>query len=410
VANQGKKIVDPTPRQFRSPGEFYFWRTLITIATLVAILLTSLAVGAFAWEFGVAVFILLTAIFLATSLYYISADPPVKGIPMLFGQLVNIFWGAGWHYIPFRGMVFFNVDLKTGREISLRFTVNEIIPGDRSGINIPNEIYARIDDENPVPIVEMGGIDEAEQRLKEQVTQRERNWLCSKTEGPQDLDEARQMGDEAILMILEMVVGDEIRRIHPEITREALIGFLKHRTLTPIEVCLKEKFDALSKQEQDELMEDAKNNLMDLVNRSRNGQVKFKLPALGLEITRFGIANIEPDEPTKQRLAEANAAKFAAEKQATDAQSVREQAEKSADAGLVEKKEAYQLELIRRGIVKKEVKETRFDLSEEIISAGRELGQQVISAVFSGRKDTPSGNTPSTNKPDNTPDNTGGAA
>lgn len=386
--------------KFAPIESFYRLRRELTAATMVAITVLSFAVGITLGDPrpAIALMVLTSGIFFWRSLYDLSADPVRKAIPMVNGILTDSLVGPGWFFCPWKGLLLLDYDEQPGGDFTTDFDVIEMVPGDQSMIDVPNNIYTLIDPENPHPIIAIGGVDMALKRLQEQLTQYQRDWLCSEAEGPQDLNDARRMGDEAILMILGKLLGDEVKRLHPTITNEAIVGFLKGRPLTKVEKALKVEFDKLLPEEQKKLLEDAEENLIKLIDQTRSGQRIFRLPNLGLILARFGIGNIEATEETKESVARLNAAKFDALVEATNAASVRTQAKLNVEAGIVNTKDALQQELIRRKIVPEDIKVTRLETSPEILQTIEALPGLIIGGIM-GRKENPRGKSPDTNNP-----------
>jgi len=124
----------------------------------------------------------------------------------------------------------------TGEEIAIRFTTKEVVPGDRSEVAAPVSIYIAVDPQNPVQVFIVGGLGEVAKRIEEQVDQLLRKWIVSSTEGPQTMNQAREMNEETIIKILEGLLASDVKRIHPEIPTEVIIGYFKGRTpLSPQE-------------------------------------------------------------------------------------------------------------------------------------------------------------------------------
>lgn len=339
------------------------------------------------WLFA-GLFLLSFGAFLGGSLYYIDVRVPQKAIPMVRGRLVNRLVD-GWLFVAFKGLFFLDYILVTGLDFAKRFDTIEIVPGDRTEIIAPVEVYAMIDPENPIPIIRMGGIDEAARRLQEQIVQRVRGWLCSKDEGPQDMDQARQMGDEAILAILQKLSKDDVGRIHHKIPNEAIVGFKKGRPLSEKEKELKAEFDELSEDERQDLFRGAE-ELLEFVEKARNGEGHFRIIALGLIVTRLGVDNIEPTAESKESVLKVNAARRDAEVQAIQAASVAAEANSYAAIKGGVKIDPVQTTLIRRGIVKKDIQVKEYDLSPNVTTAVRTLGNPLITALASritGRKE-----------------------
>ena len=179
------------------------------------------------------------------------------------------------------------------------------------------------------------------------------------------------------------------------ISNEAL-GFIKNRPLTNKEKELKLEFDKLSLVDRKALLRDAKKNLLDLVEKAPDGQGYFRILSLGLVVTRLGISDILPTPQTKEAMLKVQFANRDAEVQAIQSRSVAEEAALYASAvgPSAVKINPVETALIRRGIVKKDVKETTFNLSPELTTAASALFGPLVEAMASkiaGGKDSSNG-------------------
>lgn len=374
------------------------------------VLLLSTIIGAAVWVFSdsiwlaAATFALLSGGFLIEAIKDIDPQNNQVAIPIVNNKLVNRLLGSGWKFIPLRGFFFLDVMRLSGMSFSTRFDSIVILPDDKE-INDPAQIYWIIDPYNPIPFVRLGSnqterLMELNQRLQEQIGQRLRQWLCSTTEGPRTLEQARQMRDEEMLAILEKISGDDISRLHPDLTNEQIFGFLKKYPWMEAEKEARKKFRALSEEERNALLEGAKNHLLKLVDDARNGHAKIRLVDLGIIVTRFGVSNIEPTPETKAGMLKVSAADWDAQAQAKTAASVAAEAELYAKTSPIPI-DATKYALIRRGIVKEKIKQNEIKLSPNVTDAVLALGAQLLSKLpggTAGGKDTNNG-----------PGNSGGA-
>lgn len=377
-------IDDSTREKLPVMSDFVSLKWAILVAVSGMILLISLIVAIYSPLLSFAFHIGSFVYFLWSSLYYIRADPPEKAIPMVNGKYVNQLVGPKWILIPLKGPLLLDYKIVDAKEFALEFEVKEVLP-DRTEIVIPISIYFSIDPHNPVQTIIIGGIGQVGPRLQKQVDSLLRRWILSTQRGPQDFDQARQMSEEAVNQILESLTGDDIHRIPSEIPSEALIGFLfKARPLSLKEQEWKTKFDALTESEKNEIRLAAKERL-DEINQLRNGKSVFALHSMGIVVKRLVAGNIEPSPTTKIATDKVAAAKFDAEAQSIQAESVRKEA--AAYTG-VDSKDALRWTLVRRGAIKEDVDVNRIEASNEIIEAAKGLAGQIIEAIV-GKKVQP---------------------
>jgi hypothetical protein len=371
---------NPGDKKVRTMQMFRTLRVVMTAVALMLIGAWTIMVSIFANSFwaGIA-FCTMTVLFLVDSFHNIDARVPDKAIPMIGGVFVNHLIGPGWIFVPFKGLLL-DYQLMYGGEFEQVFEVQEVIPGDKSVIVIPNDIYVSIDPENPAQVIEVGGLEAAVTRLKNLITQRERIWITSESEGPQTLDQARRMSDEVIFAILEALLKDDIGRISSEIPTEVLYGIYKGRFLSPKEREWKEKkFDTLTKDEQENLLELTKEHI-EFIRQARDQRKPIALHYLGLLVRRFGTDNIEPAGSTLENVAAVNKARFLVEQRNIAAQGLADASKKLSEVPGIQG-DPTRLLLIAEGIVKEDVKVTRFETSPQILTALETALGPIASAV-----------------------------
>jgi len=343
-------------------GAFNVRRVTITLVGQFLIGICSVLITAWSPWVGLEVFALLTGLFIWHGFYYIPIDPPTNIIPTVAGVPVNQLKEWGWIWCPLRSDLTIGFISMTGEELASRFSTSEMVPGDRAVVVVPIKVYYRIDPENPAQILIVGGFPEVERRLNEQIGEVLRRWIVSKEKGPHNLDQARQMGDEAINEILENLIKGDVLRIPSEIPSEALMGFYKNRSLNPKEQEWKSKvFDKYPADKQDELNV-AMGKRLKFINAVRNGDQSFPLHALGIVIKRLVVDNLEPDSDTKATLAGVFKAEADAEAQKITAASIVKEAKKYAKAGIAKSTDPLQATLIKRKLTTQDINVTRVEL------------------------------------------------
>ena len=290
----------------KHPNMEDFDRIRAMITGGVLILSTMLAASIWAvtdlLSLAAAIFVLLSGGFLIQAIARIDPTKNEVAVPIVGEKFVDRLIGPGWIFVPLRGFFFLDFMLLTGLNLSNRSRSVIMLPDDKE-IEEPITTNFMIDPYNPVSFIRLGATLEArlaeiDKRLDEQIGQHLRQWLCSKTEGPQTLDQARQMKDEEILAILGKVAASDIKQRHPKLTNPEIVSLYKNHPWLEAESEAKKKFNALTKPEQDKAMRDAK-GLLTFVTAVRNGQYQFHLKSLGIIVTKLVIGNIEPTPETR---------------------------------------------------------------------------------------------------------------
>ena len=386
-------VVESEPLQYRTVEAFDDLRNVVTVASLAAIVVLAAATTVMMGPLvGAAVFMAIIGFFLWASLHYAEAKVVDKLIPMVFGIYVNQLFGPGWIYIPLAKLGGWPLGYKTmpGKSIDMDSTVEERISKDEGTIKISYSVYLRIDPHNPIQVIEVGGLKEAIERLKEQFDQCLRTWTCSPDEGPLNVDQARGMNDEATLRILRMLLSDDVMHVSPDIPSEVLIGHVRRRTLNAKEQeMIRETLKKKTTEEQEEIRHKTE-ELLEFIRQVRNGERAIAIQSLGIIIERFVVSQILPTGEAAKHLDEVFQAEQTARIRIISAEGL-------AKAGKKIKKvpgmntDPIETILVAEGKVKKEVKATEFRVGDNILKAVEEplrsLGKTAngIANMFAGK-------------------------
>jgi hypothetical protein len=369
----------------RTMEELNIMRIIITAAGCVMIFLLTLAMAIVGGPIvGLVTLMILSALFLADSFVYADAGRFQKIIPRVLGVFVNELEGPGFVYLPLKTVLPFllSYEFKDGGEVEFDFAVEENLCGSEEKISLENQFYLIPDPRNPVKLIEIGGFDKACKRLEGQVGQRERNWVLSKTEGPQTLDEARGMKDEAIHTILQMLLEDDLRRLAPDISDEVILGFIKGRPPATIEQKLMaETLEQKDPTEKEDILA-AGRELLALIQKTRTGELSLALHNLGLIVNRFGVDNIKGVGATAAGMDEIAKATLEAQKRKVVAQGYADSAAIIAKAPGF-KGNSMDTMLVAEKVVKKEIKETEFGFSDPLVQTAQILLTPITTAIAS---------------------------
>lgn len=367
----------------RTMGELDRLRIVITVAVAGIILLLTYAITLLGGPYaGLATLIIPSVLFLVTSFVYGDAGRYIKVLPKIRGVFVNELLGPGYVYLPLKTIFPFllSYEFRDGGEVEFDFTTEERLRSNQQAISLGNQFYLMPDPHNPVKLNEIGGFAKACERLRGQIGQRERDWILSTTEGPQSLDEARGMKDEAIHMILRMLLEDDLRRLAPGISEEVILGFIKHRPPTTAEqIMMTQTLEQKDPAEREAILADGR-ELLELIQKTRTGEISIALHNLGVIVTRFGVDEIKGVGATAAGQDEIAKANLEAEKRKVVATGYRDAAKVIADSPGF-KGDSMQTMLIAEGVVKKEVKETEIGVSDPLIETGKILLEPIAAAI-----------------------------
>jgi hypothetical protein len=260
--------------------------------------------------------------------------------------------------------------------------VQERILREQGKIQLTNVTRFSMDPKNPITLMRIGGLEKVVTLWRQEVTRRERTWVCSKTEGPQSVDDAREMKDEAVSAILWMIVGDEFQQISEGV--EALIGHLNKRKPTPIERTFLKDFFVKPKKERGSLLRITKEYLK-LVNNVRDGTERntISVPSLGIIIHEFSVIDIEPIGETAESMDKINQAFNQAKVLKAEAEGYKEAAVVMSKIPNL-KEDPFQAILIAKKTVTKKIDVNQFDLSQPIIDALNESFLKPLSTAVIG--------------------------
>jgi hypothetical protein len=357
----------PMGNQYASLALFNSIRWLITVIVGLAILGISLRVYFWNVWFGIFALMVFGGLFIYDGYRNFKDIPPTGWMPQVFGRPVNILkpWGPAW--IPFRSSFTIGYKAMSRQIMHADLKPAVLIPGDRSTILIPTHMFDAIDPNNPMQLFMVGGIDEAQERLEENIRKILREWVTSPQKGPVamgnsqlTLDRARQMNNEAINEILESLAKDQLVAIPSDIPTEVLIGYFTGRPPADWEKeCIK-VYEAKSAAEKAAIKQAVLKRLDDIA-AVKGGKKPIAVHTLGLIILQMIVDNIEPDETTARFVADVAKENFESERRKIRATSFAEMA--SILKPQTNDLDAMQAAFIAEDKTKQEIKVTKFELS-----------------------------------------------
>jgi hypothetical protein len=358
---------------------------------------------------GAAITCVLAGIFLSKSIGEVQANPPQKGIPMLFGRLINHLLPAGWYALPFRGKIFVDIVPVPGEEMSINWNIDIRTP-DSHYNRIPFFIYFRVDDENPVQFIIAGNKDEVMKKIQSQIEEIVREWITSPNKGPKTWRQARQATEETLNTVLKSLFArdmDRINKIDTEIPTEILFKYfnppasLEGKDLTEFQEKMEPWRAALANlQSRPDFanIRDAVQRRREIILKARNGQmaagdINFRavIAGMGVLVTRIGLSNIEPTGKTADGVDEVALATLTQEKETINAATTAIQGAQFVDEVkkmtdiLGDPKEARRAVSVRRKFTEEKVAENQVSLSPDLTAAIKEISMAAIN-LLAGRK------------------------
>jgi hypothetical protein len=386
-------------------AEFESMRSVLIVITVIAILIVSTAITIFAnfWLGFVAFGCPAILLFAWSSIRSFPANPPTKWIPEVMGVYVNQLKCWGPTILPWTSPFTINATPMPGGIMHVDLESKEMIPNDRVTVVIPVHMFYEIDDDDPVKVIQLGGVDKAAELLRENIDKLLRQWVTHPGKGPQTLgkgkekmtlDMVRRMNNEATNHILEELAKDDIAVIHSDIPIEALMGYFTKRQMWPREQQWVQEIEKLSEDEREKLRAEIKERNGD-IEAFRSGKKPLRVQSVGLIIRQMIVDNIEADGPSAAAVAKVAEANFNAEIKKINAQALADQA--ATLKPITTTMDPVQAALILEDKVKQTIEVKKYDAAEPLIAMVDGLGRAVIGAIFNRtsvaeRKEADNGN------------------
>lgn len=278
---------------------------LIVIAAIIGLVIGWLTYNPF-W--GLATWVLLGGGFILQSLRKIPAQPPHKGILIIWGKRQETIKDEGWNSFPlypwWHGFIPINVT-KVNQDLPEQL----VRTPDRAESGIPISLTWTPDKNDPKSLIEFlntGGENGIKTILEDIVRERLREWAFSIDEGPKDWQELMGAREEAVAILLKAIVGEELTAIPPLAQSIPTSIWLKyfispHKTLTENEQKVAgknwENVDELLHPLQPDEVEKIKKAVEDRrkeIKLAQQGNGNFAFSQLGIILNRLNIGEIKP--------------------------------------------------------------------------------------------------------------------
>lgn len=365
---------------------FFLFVLMATIVAWIAGAVVSVLGGAFAgFSAGIAVFLLMVGSCILQGMRQLPADPLTIGIRTYLGTPRNKTVGSGWSFFfgyPYLdGYIEVNA-AKVSQDIQL-----EMLTPDEASNKIPVSIEWEFDPTNPLPYLQSGKEEGVKEILANIVTEIIREWVNSKLKGPQNYDELREAGEEAINIILKAILGEseKLGKIPFEIPTPILLKYFHEPRKDPTkneEVVwgkdwerVREALNALPEDEQRRI-KDAIEHRRDQIQKARQGLGDFQKQELGIKILRLTLGNIEPSGEILKKLHERKIAEIGLDVETQTATNFREEVEQLVNVVKLPPTTANETALVRRGKITKKIEE-----SKQTHDIGPELGKLLNAGV-----------------------------
>lgn len=347
--------------------------------------------------FFLAFVIAILGIFLLQGLRRIPAEPPHVAILTVFGQRKPSIKKEGWRFFPiypwWHGFVLVNVT-----KVNQDLPEQKIRTPDLAELNVPVSVTwipNKKEGEQLIDFLNSGGEKGVRTILEDVIHERLREWAISFDEGPADWQDAMGSREEAAAVLLKAILGDELKQIPSDIPTPILLRYFARPTKYPTNDRDKqrwgEKWDKLEAELLRDLAEHrlTKEQLETLVGERRRqvqtvrqGNGEFNKIGLGIFLLRLNVGEIKP----LGKLAEAAELK-AKEKREREAEileldHVAERVQALNELGF-SNEQALEIIQTERGKVRKEIKESKWNISQETRAMIEKIGSEIIENIVS---------------------------
>jgi regulator of protease activity HflC (stomatin/prohibitin superfamily) len=351
--------------------------TLLFLFSLLALTI-SIVVGFVTNPFaGAAVFVLIVGSCIKQGMRRIPADPLTKGVKTFMGAPQKKIIGPGWHFFFFFPLIDGYIKVNA-EKVNQAVSLEEILTPDGVSNRIPVSIEWEFDDENPLNYLESGKEEGIRGILENIITERIREWLNSREEGPQNYSELREAGEEATNTILKAVLGDGLEKIPSSIPTPILLKYFREPQKNPTPAESKdwgkkwEKVtDALNQLTPADLTElkAAVQKRREQVKLARQGQGNFRKTDLGIRIMRLTLGNIEPTGDVLKEANEVVRARLRRDAENVNLDNLCKQLRKFQDGGHLTPGEARTFLEVERKRATRAISEHNFTVGPEIVEA-----------------------------------------
>lgn len=200
------------------------------ITLVVAVLSVILADMFLPQIFWVKIPILLIGAFLFVNnaLQKIPADPPCKGVLMIFGKRQKGTLNEGWNFFPFYPFVFSFLLVKISKKVQnlepqeVRTPDNALISMKIAAAWVPG---IKGESDSMINYLDSGGESGVKSILHNTSEDRAKTWASSNQEGPASWREAQTMKDDVLEVLVKAVLGETLERVDEEIPTTALLRY-----------------------------------------------------------------------------------------------------------------------------------------------------------------------------------------
>jgi hypothetical protein len=398
IKNIGRKIVPSLFGHTEKEGvKFYavpsFW--VFCVAAL-SFLMSSILGALTNSLFGVAVFFATFGSFLFQGLRRIPANPPHKAALTLFGKRTGGWKNEGWKFFPFFPYVFGYIKIPSGRQTTEIKT--KVRTPDRAESELPVTITWEPLETHFIQYLNSGDFKGVEDQLSAKTHERVRQWAMGNEEGPETWADLYMMQFEAVGVIMKRLAPNSLKEI-PEFAQDVptsvWLRFFRQprpRKALPHEkpwiggkldwAPLEEKFKGFPADKQNELREATKERRKQLIELE-SGSANILDLSLGIRIIRLNVT--EPEVLGEVAKAAEREAKESQEKRAETLELRHLAARVKELVGRFNLSPEQALEVVQteRGKVKKDIAETKLNISPETRGMIEKILPTLIDSVFS---------------------------
>ena len=194
-----------------------FWWTIGFISLMILI---SCIIGGTmnSKDSGIGAFAILFALFLASALKFIPAEPPHRGVFMYFGRRYNVKLDEGLNFLPGYPLIFAFIKVKV-EKVNAEFKPEKVRTPDLAELTM--DIALTFTPTDLIPYLNSGGEEGVTKILVGMVEEEARQWANNPGQAPLTWREAISANAEAAATIAAELAGQEVSR---QIVRKLMVG------------------------------------------------------------------------------------------------------------------------------------------------------------------------------------------
>jgi len=222
------------------------------------------------------------------------------GLVTIFGERVPEVRKEGLRFFPFYPFWYGFVLIKT-EKVNQDLPPQKVRTPDLVELLIPVSLTTSPDAEDPRHLIEYddaGGEEGTADILEDIVQERLREWAFSQEEGPRDFRDCMGAKEEAVMILLKAIVGDQLPRVHERIPTSVLY---RHIYYGQDLGRWKNEWESMSADTQAEIRQKLEER-REAARKVREGNSELVKSGIGLKVYRLNIGEITPLGPAAEAM------------------------------------------------------------------------------------------------------------